>query len=316
MKILRRLDDLRPARRPVLLAAGFFDGIHRGHRRVIGRALADARRGAGEAWVLTFDPHPRKVLMPAAAPALLTTVAHKLRLLKRLGIAGCVVAPFTRATARQEPEAFIAALKQAAPALARLYVGRNWVFGRGGRGNAALLKKLAPVHGFRVVAVPPAGWRSQPVSSTRIRRAVAAGRLADAARMLGRPFSVLGVVRRGRKIGRNLGFPTANLDYGNEAHPPPGVYAVTASVGGQRRAGIANLGRRPTFQRHRPKRPVLELHLFDFKRDLYGETLEVFFRKRLRAERKFASPAALRAQIVRDIARARRLAKTSGKFFR
>ncbi len=306
IKTLRSLNGLHQARRPILLAAGFFDGVHRGHQRVIRRALAGARQGRGSAWVLTFEPHPLKVISPAAAPALLTSTPHKLRRLAALGATGCVVQAFTPATARQEPEAFIAALKRAAPALARLYVGRNWTFGRHGRGNAALLKKLAAKHGFRVVTIPPVSWRGQPVSSTRIRRAVAAGRLADAARMLGRPFSVLGTVVPGRQIGRTLGIPTANLDFRNEIRPPEGVYAVIAVIGGTRLTGVANLGRRPTFPRRGRRAPILELHLLDTRRDLYGRTIEVFFLQRLRPERKFSSPAALRAQIRRDIAAARR----------
>ncbi len=304
MNILHSLNGLRQERRPILLAAGFFDGVHRGHQAVIRRALAAARRGRGRAWVMTFDPHPRKILSPASAPALLTSADHKLRLLEALGVSGCVVVPFTPAAARREPEAFVAALKRAAPALARLYIGRNWTFGRGGRGDAVLLERLAPALGFAVEAIPPIRWRGRAVSSTRIRRAVAAGRLADAARMLGRPFSVLGVVRRGRGLGRRLGFATANLDFRNEVCPPPGVYAASALIRGRRRPGVANLGFRPTFPGALPGAPVLELHVPGLDRDLYGETLEVFFRRRLRAERKFASPAGLRAQIARDIRRA------------
>lgn len=306
IKTLCSLNGLQHARRPILLAAGFFDGVHRGHQRVIRRALAGARQGRGTAWVLTFEPHPRKVLAPDSAPALLTSMPHKLRRLAELGVTGCVVSPFTLATARQEPEDFIAALKQAAPALARLYIGRNWKFGRKGRGNAALLKTLAAKHNFRVVAIPPVRWRGRPISSTRIRRAVAAGRLAEAAHMLGRPFSVLGTVIPGRHIGRTLGIPTANLDSHNEVHPPEGVYAAMAIIGSRRLPGVVNLGRNPTFPRRGRQAPTLELHLFDMRCNLYGKTIEVFFLKRLRAERKFATPGALRLQILRDIAAARR----------
>lgn len=313
MKTLTHLHDLQHARGPILMAAGFFDGMHRGHRSVIRRALAAARRGPGRVWVLTFDPHPRKVLFPEEAPALLTSLPHKLSLLQASGIAGCAVLPFTRSTARQEPDAFIAALKHAVPAMSCLYIGSNWTFGRNGRGNTALLRKLAADHGFRVVAVPSVGWRGRPISSTRVRRAVAAGRLADTARMLGRPFSVLGTVRHGRKIGRTLGFPTANVDFHNEVCPPQGVYAVAAVIRRRRRPGVANLGVRPTFPGPGRRTPVLELHLPDTRRNLYGETVEVFFLKRLRAERKFSTPEALRAQIARDIAAARGLARPPPK---
>ncbi len=313
MKILQKLNDLQNKRRPILLAAGFFDGVHRGHQDLIRRALAASRRGLGQTWIMTFNPHPKKILSPAAAPALLTSTAHKLRLLEALGVSGCVVAPFTQATARQEPEAFIAALKKAIPNISRLYIGLNWKFGRNGRGDAALLKKMAPGHDFRVVAIPPVRWRGHPISSTRIRRAVAGGRMADAANMLGRPFSVLGTVRHGRKIGRTMGIPTANLNFLNEACPPQGVYAVTALIRGKRHAGVANLGIRPTFPGPGSRQPILELHVLDMCQDLYGETLEIFFLKRLRAERKFSTPAALRNQIARDIIRARGLMPAAQK---
>jgi riboflavin kinase/FMN adenylyltransferase len=325
MMTLHSLNDLHDTRLPVLLAAGFFDGVHRGHQQVIRRALATARRGSAQTWVMTFDPHPQKVLAPASAPSLLTSTPHKLRLLEALGVTGCVVVPFTPATARQEPEAFIAALKRAVPTLAHIYIGRNWNFGRNGRGNSELLQRIAADLGFHVSAIPQVCWRGKPVSSTRIRQAIASGRLADAARMLGRPFSVLGKVLHGRRIGRTLGFPTANLDSRNEILPPQGIYAVTAAISPgaplrrqadkpagrtshERLAGIANLGTRPTFAHPGPKRTLLELHLFATRRNLYGKTIEVYFHKRLRTERKFATPDALRAQIKRDIAQAHKLA--------
>jgi len=305
-KLFHTLNDLRARRCPVLLAAGFFDGVHRGHQKVMRRAMAAARQGLGETWVLTFDPHPRKVLTPRSAPALLTSTPHKLRLLQSWGAIGCVVIPFTPAYARQEPEAFIAALTRSIPALSHIFIGQNWTFGRHGHGHATLLKKLAGNYGFKVVIIPPVCWRGKPVSSTRIRSAVTAGRLSDAARMLGRPFSVLGTVIPGRQIGQTLGIPTANLDSHNEVHPPNGVYAVTAVISGKHYPGIANLGTRPTFRQHGQDTPILELHILDRHRNLYGKTIEVFFLKRLRAERKFASLAALQTQIIRDITKVRR----------
>ncbi len=304
-KLFHTLNDLRARRRPILLALGFFDGVHRGHQKVIRRTMTASRQGLGEPWVLTFDPHPRKVLTPTSAPALLTSTPHKLRLLQSLGAIGCVVIPFTPAYARQEPEAFIAALTRSIPALSHIFVGQNWTFGRHGHGHATLLNRLAGNYGFQVIIIPPVCWRGQPVSSTRIRGAVTAGRLADAARMLGRPFSVLGTVIPGRQIGQTLGIPTANLDSRNEIHPPDGVYIVMAVINGKQSPGVANLGTRPTFRQHGQDSPVLELHILDRRRNLYGETVEIFFLKRLRAERKFASRAALQTQIMRDITRTR-----------
>lgn len=305
MKLGSKLACLRGQRRPVLLAAGFFDGVHRGHQAIIRKIVSAARRERGAAWVMTFDTHPRKVLFPMAAPRLLTSTPHKLRLLKALGVHGCIVIPFTRSLARLAPKAFIAMLALAAPALRQIVIGRNWTFGRQGRGTPAMLKALAPCFGFKITVIPPVRWHGTVVSSTRIRAAVLAGRLAEAAGMLGRPFSLLGTVMHGRGLGRKLGIPTANLNPHNEVAPPDGVYIVRARWDGVDYPGIVNLGVRPTLAlpKERPTR-VLELHLFGLRRNLYGKAIEVTFLKKLRRERVFPSLEALQRQIRKDIERA------------
>ena len=327
MKLGSKLACLRGQRRPVLLAAGFFDGVHRGHQAIIRKIVSAARRERGAAWVMTFDTHPRKVLFPMAAPRLLTSTPHKLRLLKALGVHGCIVIPFTRSLARLAPKAFIAMLALAAPALRQIVIGRNWTFGRQGRGTPAMLKALAPCFGFKITVIPPVRWHGTVVSSTRIRTAVLAGRLAEAAGMLGRPFSLLGTVMPGRGLGRKLGIPTANLNPHNEVAPPDGVYIVRARWNGVAYPGIVNIGVRPTVTqknvervltsvlccpasvpdsprgRDRPDH-VLELHLFGLRRNLYGKAIEVTFLKKLRRERVFPSLEALQRQIRKDIERA------------
>jgi riboflavin kinase/FMN adenylyltransferase len=332
MKLGSKLACLRGQRRPVLLAAGFFDGVHRGHQALIRKIVGAARRQRGTAWVMTFDTHPLKVLQPEAAPRLLTSTPHKLRLLAALGVDGCIVIPFTRSLARQEPQAFIAMLALAAPALRQIVIGRNWTFGRHGRGTPAMLKSLAPVYGFKVTVISPVQWHNAVVSSTRIRAAVLAGRLAEAAGMLGRPFSLLGTVVHGRGLGRKLGIPTANLNPHNEVAPPNGVYIVRANWDGVAYPGIVNLGIRPTVTANppssratrdkfaachvsrvvcrpssvvRPPDRVLELHLFGLRRNLYGKAIEVAFLKKLRRERVFPSLEALQRQIRKDIERAK-----------
>ena len=252
MKLGVKLACLCGQRRPVLLAAGFFDGVHRGHQAIIRKMVSAARRQRGVAWVMTFDTHPLKILHPEAAPRLLTSTPHKLRLLAALGVHGCVVIHFTRTLARQEPEDFVALLERAAPTLRQIVIGRNWTFGRHGRGTPAMRKALAPVHGFKVTVIPPVRWHGTVISSTRIRAAVLAGRLAEAAGMLGRPFSLLGTVISGRGLGRKLGIPTANLDPHNEVAPPDGVYIVRARWHSADYPGIVNLGVRPTVTRLRP----------------------------------------------------------------
>ena len=330
MKLGSKLACLRGQRRPVLLAAGFFDGVHRGHQAIIRKMVSAARLQRGAAWVMTFDTHPLKVLHPELAPRLLTSTPHKLRLLAAMGVDGCIVINFTRALARREPEAFIAMLARTAPTLRQIVIGRNWTFGRQGRGTPAMLKALAPCFGFKITVIPPVRWHGAVVSSTRIRAAVLAGRLAEAAGMLGRPFSLLGTVVPGRGLGRKLGIPTANLKAHNEVAPPDGVYIVRACWDGVAYPGIVNLGVRPTVKHVgrncglriadcglkiedccRPalgvRRPasVLELHLFGLRRNLYGKAIEVTFLKKLRRERVFPSLEALQRQIRKDIGRAK-----------
>lgn len=323
MKVLNDLMLLRGEAGPLILAVGFFDGLHRGHVKVIDRAIAGAKERNGKAWVLTFDNHPLKVLKPRAAPPLLTSNRHKLDLLSRLGVDGCLVIPFTRELADQPPACFIEKLKDSSPSLAEIVVGCNWRFGRRREGTPALLSRLAGKHGLRVRVVRPAIRKGAAISSTRIRAEVMRGNMEEAAAMLNRPFSVRGTVVRGKTLARKLGFPTANLDVRNEALPPLGVYAVFAFLAGcpaganQRRdapanfqcgdpmEGVMNIGIKPTFPMERNGKPTLELHLFDFACELYGLEITVFFMKRIRAERRFSSPYELKRQIALDAVDAR-----------
>ena len=306
MKTFRRLTALKGKHGPVFLAAGFFDGIHLGHRKVMDRTIAAARKACGEAWILSFDTHPLSVLDPGSAPKLLTSTAHKLRLLSRLDLDGCILLPFTRKLAETEPDAFVNRLAAACPALAKVVVGRDWRFGRHGGGDARLLARMGKSLGFTTMVVNPVVHDGKPVSSTRIRSLVMRGRLAQAAEMLGRPVGLFGTVYRDRQLGRRLGFPTANLDFHSEVLPPSGVYAVYALVGSGLFDGVLNLGVRPTFGRA-PAALSAELHLLDVNMKLYGRKIEVFFVKKLRNERTFSSRRELRLTIARDVKRARNI---------
>jgi len=326
MKVIHLLDLLRNEHYPVLLAAGFFDGMHRGHQRVIQQAMSESQKGADVVWVMTFDTHPMKILHPEASPLLLTSTPHKLHLIKQLGVKGCVIIPFTRALAQLEPESFIENLVQSVSTLHSLFIGENWTFGRDGKGTSDLVKSLARTHGFNVKIIPSVLLEKKPISSTRIRRNIIAGNLEHAASMLGRPVSIWGTVTSGKKIGRSIGVPTANLDTYNETFPPDGVYAVRAFLDAKSYTGIVNLGTRPTTRPHTPparslssaeqgaekkgsgQEParILELHLFDIQCDLYGKDIEVFFFKKLRNERRFDSLATLKTQIAKDICQARK----------
>lgn len=303
MRTVTRLKDLSGETRPLVLAAGAFDGVHRGHREVIARARQQADAAGGQTWVMTFDPHPLKVLRPEIAPALLTSTPHKLRLLRDLGVDGCAVLSFTPRFAAVEPESFIEDLWEAVPALRAIVVGTNWTFGHRARGDTALLRALGPRHGFEVCLVEGAAWKGQPISSTRIRQAVAAGQLEEAEVMLGRPFSMYGTVIHGTKVGRQLGYPTANVDPHNEVRPPPGIYAVRVTHEGAIHRGAAFLTARPDPRKGPPD--VVEVHLLDFAGDLYGCDLDVAFVKRLRDEWTFDTVDALKMQIARDVEQAR-----------
>lgn len=289
---------------PLFLAIGVFDGVHLGHRAVLERALADARAAGGNAVAVTFHPHPIRILRPEYAPHLLTSTAHKIRLIRALGIEHLLVIRFDEEFARTPPEDFIRAISAASRPLREICVGFEWSFGKGRVGNLALLDRLGHDLGFEEVGIPAVTIDGHVVSSTMIRRAVEAGELAAAARYLGREYTILGTVSAGTQLGRTIGFPTANLAAHNEQFPPNGVYAVDVTRGGKKLLGVANIGVRPTIAKANGER-VIEVHLFDFDADLYGEDLEVTFQRYLRPERKFSSVEALRAQIAEDAVAAR-----------
>lgn len=306
---MERLTDFRELggrRNPIVLAAGFLDGLHLGHRAVLDAAVREAAGLGGEAWVLTVDPHPMKILRPDRAPAVLTDLDTRLRLIAGAGVAGAVVLPFTPALAALEPEAFLDELIRGIPTLRGLIVGSNWRFGRGARGDVALLRARLAGGATAIRILDPVLWGGRPISSTRIRTAIEAGDFAEANAMLGRPFSVRGVVEHGRNVGRQLGFPTANLLPANEVRPAPGVYAVRVSGAGPDRIGAAYYGERPTFDDGRPA--ALEIYLLDSDLDLYGRELEAHFLGRVRGSVRFDSPDALRDQIRRDVDRVREIA--------
>jgi len=310
METIKDLAKLTRRRKPIVLAAGFFDGVHVGHRKVIRQTIARARQIDGKAWILTFDTHPLKVLKPNMAPQLLTSNTHKLRLLRALGLDGCLLMPFTRKLADLDPDRFVRLLSNSIPSLAEVFIGKNWRFGKNAGGCPQLLSEMGRELGFDVTVVQPVLQKREPVSSSRIRKCVQAGDLVQAELLLDRPFSTLGTVTRGRAIARKLGFPTANLNPHNEVLPPLGVYAVRARLDTRRRTGplvngVINHGVRPTFDDIKPGRPVLEVHLFDMDRRLYGRDIEVFFVEQLRKERKFTSQKELRDQVFKDIERAR-----------
>lgn len=299
-----RLEDLPALGVPLHLALGVFDGVHIGHQAVIARAVEAAAREDGLAGVLTFDPHPIRVIAPGKAPtALLGTLAHKARVMEGLGMRLFIPLHFDIEFARMEASEFIEKLL-AAP-VKTIAVGEDWRFGHNRSGDVNFLQQEAARRGFNLEAVAPVMHDGERVSSTRIRQAIRDGNLRAAEQMLGRPYSVAGNVIKGKKLGRIIGFPTANLSTAEVQLPPDGVWAVRALLpDGRDLPGVANLGLRPTVGGDSRS---LEVHLLDFSGDLYGHELEIRFEKHLRSEIKFPSIDALRIQIQRDVDDARKI---------
>ncbi len=306
MKIIHSLEEFHEKETPVVLAAGSFDGLHIGHSAVIGKAKEHAESIGGEAWVFTFDPHPAKVLMPDRAPPLIFTTDQQSLYLQQLGVDGCILQPFTTDFMKQEPLDFFENLCTCIPLLAGISVGEDWTFGRNRAGNAELLTKLCSERDLWFSTLPEVKWNGERVSSTRIREAVKLGRLKEAAAMLGRPVSTIGKVEHGEKIGRKLGYPTANIDPENEMLPPRGIYAAKLRVGHSSHNAAAYIGHRGTFHENEPQ--VLEVHLIDETDiDLYGQHVEVSYIEYIRGDEVFENAAALKKQIETDIADIRRI---------
>ena len=291
------LEELALLEEPLHLAMGVFDGVHAGHQAVIGRAVRAAAREGGLAGLLTFDPHPIRVMAPGKAPSsLLETLDHKVRIVADLGIQLCIALRFDARLAELEASEFIERLTRAP--VRTLAVGEDWRFGHKRGGDVSMLEGEAAKRGYRLEAVAPVMCEGERISSSRIRQAIRDGNLEAAARMLGRPYAVSGKVTPGDQLGRTLGFPTANVATGDLQLPPDGVWAVrVCDADGCAWDGVANLGLRPTLG---GGTRVLEVHLFGFSGDLYGQNLEVRFEHFLRPEMKFPSLDALRRQIVSD----------------
>ncbi len=285
----------------VCLALGMFDGVHVGHRHLVGVALDDARRLGVPAIVVTFDPHPLRVVRPERAPRLLQTVAERIRSLAALGPDAVYLVRFDAALSRVGGADYIRSLADAFGCLRSITVGKGFQFGHDRSGDVPLLRHLGTDLGFSVNGVEPVQIDGEPVSSTRVRTALRDGRIDDVARLLGRPYSISGTVVHGDHRGRTLGFPTANVGVADRELPPFGVYPARVVLDGIRHEAVLNLGSRPTLDANATT-PRLEVHLIGFDGDLYGRGIEVEFGARLRPEQRFESLDALRARIARDVA--------------
>ena len=286
-----------------IVALGNFDGFHLGHQAVVGRAVARARAEGRPALVATFDPHPVRHFRPDAPPFRLTTLDQRQRLFAAAGVDAMVVFHFDGALARLSAERFIAERLHANLAVAGVVTGEDFTFGRAKGGDVALLAARGAAHGFVAETVGAVTLDGETVSSTRIRDALRAGEPQVAARLLTRPFAIEGIVQHGDKVGRTIGYPTANVAMGKYLRPAYGIYAVTGRLAdGRLLKGAANLGIRPTFD---PPKELLEPYFFDFSGDLYGQPIEVALIDYLRPEAKFDRLDALMAQMAADCDRAR-----------
>lgn len=308
MRIVRSLSALRPPDGGTVVTIGNFDGVHLGHREIFRRVVGAARSRQAAAAVVTFEPHPLRLLAPAKAPARINTPAEKVRLIRASCIDLLLILPFTRKLAALPAGRFVDDILVARLGVRHLVIGYDYAFGRNREGDAVFLAQAARRHGFTLEVLEPLKAGAEVYSSTRIRQTLLRGDVAAVVDVLGRHFTLDGQVVTGDGRGRQLGFPTANLATAKELLPRDGVYAVRVRHGRRMYDAVANLGHRPTFA---GSGPSLEIHLLDFSGDLYGARLRLYFVERLRDEQRFPSVGALQAAIRDDIARARAvLAKT------
>ena len=286
-----------------MLALGNFDGVHRGHRKILDRVQRVANERGATSVVMTFDPHPPRVVRPDKAPALLMTKTQKLDAIADAGVQGAAIVRFTPELSRWDPETFVRAVLVDWLHVSEVWVGANFLFGHDRAGNFSLLRTLGGRYGFKAEKIDPVRYKDFVVSSTRIRRLVGEGRVDEAGALLGHQYGLDGTVVMGDQRGRTIGFPTANLCTENELVPPNGVYATTTRIGEIVHPSVTNIGTRPTVDNS--GRTTIETHIFDLDRDLYGASVRVGFVQRLRDERAFESLDLLRAQIDADCQRAR-----------
>jgi riboflavin kinase/FMN adenylyltransferase len=304
MDVIHFPEDPRPLRwsHPVL-ALGNFDGVHRGHRKILDRVRRVASERGATSVVMTFDPHPPRIVRPDKAPPLLMTTVQRLEAIEATGVQGTAIVRFTSELSRWDPETFVQAVLVDWLRVSEVWVGANFLFGRDRAGTFTLLRSLGARFGFNAEKIDPVRYKDFVVSSTRVRRLINEARVDEAGALLGHQYFVDGTVVRGDQRGRTIGFPTANLSTENELLPPHGVYATTATLDGLVYPSVTNIGVRPTVDQS--GRVSIETHLFNLDRDLYGARMRVGFVQRLRDERAFESLDALKTQIQADCDRAR-----------
>ena len=304
MRVVHGINNLKKQAHPSVVCVGVFDGVHIGHQRVIKELL---RRGIAlnaKPVVVTFDPHPAKVLKAASAVPMLASLKHRIHILEELGAKLCLIVNFNRSFACKDTVSFIKGMLIDKLNMKMLVVGENFSFGRDGIHSLAGLREIARELGFKLAIVKPMRYHSRVISSSLIRHLIEKGRLGIASKLLSRPVSILGTVVRGKQRGRVIGFRTANVDPHHEAIPPSGVYAAYSKLEDKIYKSVLNIGTRPTFDE---KEPSIEVHILGVNRSLYEKDIEIYVKKRLRPERRFKNRDHLRQQILKDTALARKL---------
>ena len=292
--------------KPPIVTLGKFDGVHKGHQKVL-RAVKDrAAKLKFPSVVYTFEPHPLKIVAPHKSPFLLTTLKEKIELIKASGVDYLILARFTKAFASQHPWEFVEDTLVKQLKAKEVWVGHDYAFGKGRTGTIEYLKELGKKFSFKVSVIPACKKRGIIISSSNIREYIRYGKVREAAGFLGRPYAVSGKVVKGRNIGRHLGFPTANIEIHNELLPKDGIYAVRVMLGNKIYKGAVNIGIAPTF--HTNKRAV-EVYIINFKQNIYGKKLKIEFIQRLRGEKTFKSAAGLAIQIKRDVEKVKKILK-------
>lgn len=305
MKIIDGVENLKEGLPYPVLTLGNFDGVHLGHQAIFRMLIDCARKHNGTSVVFTFIPHPLRVIAPEIAPKLLSTYKDKIRMIENFGIDVIVCANFTEEFANLSAKDFVTDVLWNALGVKEVFIGSNYFFGKGRRGSPELLKELGIKYGFDVNIIEEVKIKNIIPSSSRIRSLVAKGKIDDAAVLLGRPYSVEGIVIEGAKRGKNiLNIPTANLLTANELLPKDGVYAVTVEIDNNKYRGATNIGYNPTFE---DKNFSFETHVLDFEGELLGKTLKIYFIKRIRDEMKFSKVEDLAIQIRKDIEDVKRI---------
>jgi len=302
MKVFKGIGEITPEFRSSVITIGNFDGIHLAHQEILQRVVREAGLRRSRSIVITFDPHPQKVLHPERRPFyLLTTLDEKVKLIESLDLDAVLLIAFTQAFSAMTAEAFVREILWDKLRIQKVFIGHDYAFGNRKQGNEDFLRSMGGMLGFEVESINTFTVSDTTVSSTNIRKAVLGGDVAKAALLLGHPYSLSGTVIRGYQRGREIGIPTANIEPGKELLPANGVYAVVVDLEGVRHAGVLNVGFNPTFSNEKLS---VEVHIMNFDGELYGKGLTVSFIERIRSEMKFESPQKLGEQILRDKAKA------------